>query len=319
VISTNVGANETLLLDNDVPLRAKDAPLHHHHNFNSNACSASSLIPPFAVATVRYSEDLWSTDPQRGSGGSPEELLASLDDYRRRVLVDMLRQSSDEETSLFRLSFEEWRAANRASMAGWRCSVEAPVSWRTLKPVQPSDMHILDKIYLSRNSVVRFEVDAIVNAVNQGCMGGGGVDGAIHEAAGPQLFRECATFNGCATGAARITKGYDLPARFVLHTAGPIGRRPDELHRCYQSCFALFRHHGLRSVAFCGISTGIFGYPLQEATRIALSEAFRFVKDHHDEVDAVIFACFTEREFDAYQSAIDAEYHTVMTTCSPDA
>ena len=156
--------------------------------------------------------------------------------------------------------------------------------------------------------ITKVEADAIVNAANNSLLGGGGVDGAIHRAAGPGLLAECVTLGGCNTGEAKITGGYDLPSKHVIHTVGPVwdGGRANEdalLADCYRNSLKLGEGNGLRMVAFPAISTGVFGFPKERATRIAVREVRAFL-DQDVGVEQVIFACFSERDFDIYQRAL---------------
>jgi O-acetyl-ADP-ribose deacetylase (regulator of RNase III) len=165
-----------------------------------------------------------------------------------------------------------------------------------------------ERITVVEGDITRQDVDAIVNAANSTLLGGGGVDGAIHRAAGPGLLEECRRLNGCATGEAKITHGYNLPARWVIHTVGPIWRggghgEDDLLARCYRSCLALAEQHGLRTVAFPAISTGAYGFPLERATRIALGETRRFLQDHALP-EEVTFVCFGDTAFRIYQHIV---------------
>jgi len=133
-----------------------------------------------------------------------------------------------------------------------------------------------ERMIVIQGDITRQKVDAIVNAANERLRGGGGVDGAIHRAAGPRLLEECIQVGGCPTGEARITKGYDLPARYVIHTVGPVwqggeGGEPELLASCYRNALRLAVANKVRTIAFPGISTGVYGYPLEEATRIALA------------------------------------------------
>ena len=166
-----------------------------------------------------------------------------------------------------------------------------------------------ERITVVEGDITKQRVDAIVNAANTSLLGGGGVDGAIHRAAGPGLLAECRTLGGCPTGEARITKGYNLPAKYVIHTAGPVWHggthNEDELlARCYRSCLALAVQHAVRTIAFPAISTGIYGFPLARATRIAVTETAHFLADNA-EMEEVRFVCFGAETYRVYLASID--------------
>jgi O-acetyl-ADP-ribose deacetylase len=169
------------------------------------------------------------------------------------------------------------------------------------------DMDALTKIDLIQGDITRLQVDSIVNAANRSLLGGGGVDGAIHRAAGPQLLEECKTLGGCETGQAKITGGYRLPARYVIHTVGPIysGSREDseQLVSCYRNCLQLAVDNGLESIAFPAISCGVYGYPIEEATGVALRTTCVFLVEHAAP-DHVVFVLFSERDLQVYQSEL---------------
>ena len=164
------------------------------------------------------------------------------------------------------------------------------------------------RLALVAGDITRLAVDAIVNAANPTLLGGGGVDGAIHRAAGPELLAECRTLNGCSTGDAKITKGYRLPARHVIHTVGPVWRHETSQHasellaRCYRSCFENAKKHDLRTIAFPSISTGAYGYPVESAARIALAEIKSFLDERADFERAYV-VCFEPRVEKAYREA----------------
>ena len=167
---------------------------------------------------------------------------------------------------------------------------------------------MIDRLQVVEGDITRQEVDAIVNAANTSLLGGGGVDGAIHRAAGPELLEECRKLNGCPTGQAKITRGYRLPAKWVIHTVGPVWRdgkrgEDDLLASCYQSCFALAGQHGIRSIAFPSISTGVYGFPMDRASRIAAAETKSFL-DGNRSVEKVILVCFGKSAYETHLAAV---------------
>ena len=160
------------------------------------------------------------------------------------------------------------------------------------------------RIEIIQGDITKLKVDAIVNAANSTLLGGGGVDGAIHRAAGPELLAECRTLGGCPTGQAKITRGYRLPARYVIHTVGPVWsggeHNEDELlASCYRNSLALAVEHGIRTIAFPAISTGAYRFPLERATRIALTEVQRFLEQDKT-LEKVIFVCYDPRTYRTY-------------------
>jgi len=166
-----------------------------------------------------------------------------------------------------------------------------------------------ERIAIVEGDITRQQVDAIVNAANESLLGGGGVDGAIHRAAGPELLEECRKIGGCPTGEARVTKGYKLPAKWVIHTVGPIWRggnnREDRLlANCYQNSLKAAVEIGAKTVAFPSISTGAYGFPLERATKIALTETKKFL-ENDPTLEKVIFVCFGKEALNTYQKVFD--------------
>jgi len=167
---------------------------------------------------------------------------------------------------------------------------------------------ISEKIIVVEGDITKQRVDAIVNAANTTLLGGGGVDGAIHRAAGPRLLEECRTLGGCPTGQAKITNGYNLPARWVIHTVGPVwrggDRREDELlASCYRASLELAVEKGVRTIAFPAISTGVYGFPLERATAIAASVVKIFL-EKNPFLEKVVFVCFGKRAYECYLSNV---------------
>ncbi len=166
-------------------------------------------------------------------------------------------------------------------------------------------------IEIIQGDITQQDVDAIVNAANNTLLGGGGVDGAIHRSAGPALLEECRTLGGCPTGEARITHGYDLRAKHVIHTVGPVwhgGTRnePESLANCYRNSLELAAEHGVRSIAFPSISTGVYGYPIGKASKIAVTTVRKWLEDPGP-IELVRFVCFSGGDFEVYQRLVKTE------------
>jgi O-acetyl-ADP-ribose deacetylase (regulator of RNase III) len=167
---------------------------------------------------------------------------------------------------------------------------------------------MIGRIKVLKTDITTLAVDAVVNAANSSLLGGGGVDGAIHRAAGPELLAECRLLGGCKTGQAKLTRGYRLPAKNILHAVGPVwhggmNREPELLASCYVSCFALAREHGLRTLAFPAISCGVYRFPVDQAVEIAVRETVAELNRNHA-LEEVIFACFDESVYWSYQRTI---------------
>ncbi|MGA2671648.1 MAG: O-acetyl-ADP-ribose deacetylase [Terracidiphilus sp.] len=169
---------------------------------------------------------------------------------------------------------------------------------------------MIERIAVLKTDITTLAVDAIANAANTSLLGGGGVDGAIHRAAGPELLAECRLLGGCPTGQAKLTRGYRLPAHYVIHTVGPVwnGGSHNErelLASCYRSCFAIAREHGLLRIAFPAISCGVYRFPVDLAVQIAVRETVAELKKN-EALEEVIFACFDDGVYESYRRAVQA-------------
>lgn len=167
-----------------------------------------------------------------------------------------------------------------------------------------------NRLKIIKGDITQLKVDAIVNAANSSLLGGGGADGAIHHAAGPGLLEECKKLGGCTVGHAKLTRGHRLPAKYVIHTVGPVWRggvkgEPQLLCSCYEETLHLALKNGIKTIAFPAISCGIYGYPATQAATIAIKETANFL-ELHDEIESVSFVCYDDTIYEAFEQALDA-------------
>ncbi|CAK7266688.1 hypothetical protein SEPCBS57363_002216 [Sporothrix epigloea] len=204
---------------------------------------------------------------------------------------------------------------------------DIPAPFNTLQGQFTPSADLNDRVVVWRGDITRLCIDAIVNAANNSLLGGGGVDGAIHAAAGPDLLEECASLHGCETGDCKITKGYSLPAKHVLHTVGPIYYRSDweeaqaKLVSCYERCIETAVENSVRTVAFCAISTGVYGYPSTDAAMDATCTVRRLLEDkrYADKIDRVVFVTFVQNDVLAYNTVLPLVFPPVPEAATEDA
>lgn len=170
-------------------------------------------------------------------------------------------------------------------------------------------VQLKNKIEIHKGDITKLKVDAIVNAANTSLLGGGGVDGAIHRAAGPELLEFNRKLGGCATGEAKISPGFNLPAKFIIHTVGPVwngGKNNEDqlLANCYRNSLKLAIENGIKTIAFPAISTGVYRFPLERATKIAVTEVKKFL-EKNESIEKVIFVCFDEETYKIYQNILE--------------
>ncbi|GBM91454.1 O-acetyl-ADP-ribose deacetylase MACROD2 [Araneus ventricosus] len=216
---------------------------------------------------------------------------------------------AEDKSKYLNMDLKEKRAQYHCSTS--YVTLDSIPTWteysKNVKSIQPSsdfkkDERLNNQVSIFVGDITALEIDAIVNAANNTLRGGGGVDGAIHRAAGKSLLAECITLNGCPTGEAKITGGYKLPAKYIIHTVGPVGEKPELLKNCYLNSLNLAKESGLKSIAFPCISTGVYGYPNENAAHVALKIVREFLEKNESVMDRVIFCLFLPVDVGIYES-----------------
>ncbi|KAJ9579417.1 hypothetical protein L9F63_024476 [Diploptera punctata] len=255
----------------------------------SQTCGFSKyiLLRPFSNSTIRKVMDSKVEKEKEKYHKMPLEEKRHLYRDKSFVVVDQIQTWADyfqKNKDRLKKQFSEYISTKEVD----KCTADPTLN---------------KKVSIWDGNITHLEIDAIANAANKSLLGGGGVDGAIHAAAGPGLRAECATLNGCQTGEAKITAGYLLPAKHVIHTVGPVGENSLLLKSCYKNCFQVLKDHKLRVLAFPCISTGSFvGYPNEPAAHIALGTTRKFLEKNPDSVDRVIFCLFLKKDVTIYEN-----------------
>eukprot|EP01119_Soliformovum_irregulare_P017361 TRINITY_DN5144_c0_g1_i2.p1 TRINITY_DN5144_c0_g1~~TRINITY_DN5144_c0_g1_i2.p1 ORF type:complete len:421 (+),score=115.36 TRINITY_DN5144_c0_g1_i2:52-1314(+) len=226
---------------------------------------------------------------------------------RRATKLPPKEEVTETDEEIKKLGEEQYKVflAKRSTQRKWR-DLEVETEEVALKSKSTAEFsynsEINKKVALIQGDITTLEIDGVVNAANESLLGGGGIDGAIHKAAGGELRKECHTLGGAETGETKLTRGHNLPAKFILHTVGPRGKNEKALTSCYKSCLDICRDHGIKSVALCGISTGIFGYPLYDASHVALRVIREWleVPENLAAMDLIIFCTFLDKEIICY-------------------
>ena len=265
-------------------------------------------------------------EEERKAARAEQDAIDAIPDPEARTVANRKRYRCGPDRFVAPADIASWRdvapklaanpkhttAGSGGGMRGGMMFGQDEVSFRPedMMRQKPINDELNGKVCIWQGDITRLEVDGIVNAANSSLLGGGGIDGAIHGAAGDLLLAECETLNGAETGETKITKGYRLPAKHVLHTVGPIGGGDDALKSCYTACMDLVEQHNLRTIAFCCVSTGIFGFPLVRATHIALNVIRSWLEtgDNRNKVDRIIFCVFRDIEVEAYEKILPSYF-----------
>jgi len=262
---------------------------HHKHVYKMITSHIKRLSKPLSflipVSAMSSKSNKWEAEKQR-------RLDLSLEDRRKEYFCKDFVQLSD---------IKSWKEeAEETTEESVKENVE--LKSELLKDLEINEeLDLSDKISIYEGDITRLEIDAIVNAANHSLMGGGGVDGAIHRAAGSLLVEENRTHGGCLDGDAVISGGYRLPAKYIISTVGPRGENTQVLDQAYTNCLLKMKENDLRSIAFPCISTGIYGYPNDAACNVALRAVRRFLDEHHQQVDRVIFCLFLPVDVKLYR------------------